>query len=142
MVKQVTLVDASYTPKQDKRYYGYKGHIAAEAATGMMHRAEYTSAKVYDSQVFKVFDDGRTPMSADKAYWSRSRHPKLGGRSLLQQGYQLLHPIARACNQVIARIRGRIEKTFAYFKRVLGSRRVRYRGVSRGLLELQLKSIC
>ena len=166
MVRKVTLVDASliqaqtkgpkkgeealekeasYTVKNDQVHYGYKAHVGSEAATGMIHKAEYTTAKLHDSQVFESLDPGDVPIAADKAYWSKARHASLGKRSYLQIRGRKNHPLChleRAYNKQVGRIRGRIEKIFGHFKRNLGYRRARYRGLSPGLLELQLKSLC
>jgi transposase, IS5 family len=166
MVNKVTLVDASlieaqtkrpskgkdaiekeasYTVKNEKVHYGYKAHIASEAATGMIKKAEYTTAKVHDSQVFENFDDGKTPIAADKAYWSEARNKQLGERSYLQirgKRNKNLCEIEKAYNKQVSKIRSRIEKIFGYMKRSLGYGRSRYRGLSPGLLELQMKSIC
>jgi IS5 family transposase len=166
MVRKVTLVDAtliaastkgpskgdkavdeeaSYTVKNKKLHYGYKAHVSTEAATGMIQKVEYTTAKVHDSQVFEQLDTGDVPVSADKAYWSRERNEALGNRSYLMirgRRNKPLNEVELSYNKQVSRIRGRIEKTFGYFKRTLGFRRTRYRGLCRGLLELQMKSIC
>ncbi len=166
MVRKVTLVDAtlieastkgpskeekpleeeaSYTVKNKKVHFGYKAHVSTEAATGMIQKVEYTTAKVHDSQVFEQLDTGDVPISADKAYWSKERDEALGNRSYLMIRGRRNNPLNEAetsYNKQVSRIRGRIEKTFGYFKRTLGFRRARYRGICRGLLELQMKSIC
>lgn len=166
MVRKVTLVDAtlveastrgpakgdkaledeaSYTVKNDKVHYGYKAHVSTEAVTGMIQKVEYTTAKVHDSQVFEQLDTGDVPISADKAYWSKARDEALGERSYLMIRGRRNKPLNEAeisYNKQVSRIRGRIEKTFGYFKRTLGFRRARYRGICRGLLELHMKSIC
>lgn len=166
MVRKVTLVDAtlieastkgpskeekpleeeaSYTVKNKKVHFGYKAHVSTEAATGMIQKVEYTTAKVHDSQVFVQLDTGDVPISADKAYWSKERDEALGNRSYLMIRGRRNNPLNEAetsYNKQASRIRGRIEKTFGYFKRTLGFRRARYRGICRGLLELQMKSIC
>lgn len=137
--------DASYTIKNDKVHYGYKAHVASEAATGMIDKVEYTTARVHDSQVFEQLDPGDVPVAADKAYWSKARDARLGKRSFLQIRGRRNHPLneeQKAYNKQVARLRSRIEKIFGYFKRTLGYRRTRYRGLSPGMLELQLKSIC
>jgi IS5 family transposase len=166
MVRKVTLVDAtlieastkgpskgekpleeeaSYTVKNKKVHFGYKAHVSTEAATGMIQKVEYTTAKVHDSQVFEQLDTGDVPISADKAYWSKERDEALGNRSYLMirgRRNNPLNEVETLYNKQVSRIRGRIEKTFGYFKRTLGFRRARYRGICRGLLELQMKSIC
>lgn len=166
MVRKVTLVDAtlikaatkgpakgeksleeeaSYTVKNNEVHYGYKAHIASEAATDMIQNVEYTTAKVHDSQVFEKLDPGDVPISADKAYYSKERDQSLGNRSYLMikgRRNKPLNDAEIAYNKQVSRIRGRIEKIFGHFKRTLGFRRARYRGLCRGLLELQIKSIC
>lgn len=166
MVRRVTLIDAtlieaatkspskgdkgleeeaSYTVKNNEVHYGYKAHVSCEAATGMIQKVEYTTAKVHDSQVFEKLDTGEVPVSADKAYWSQARDEALGDRSYLMIRGRRNNPLTeeeKSYNKQVSRIRGRIEKIFGYFKRTLGYRRARYRGLSPGVFELQIKSIC
>lgn len=137
--------DASYTVKNKKIHYGYKAHISTEALTGIIQKVEYTTAKVHDSQIFEQLDTGDVPISADKAYWSKERDEALGDRSYLMIRGRRNKPLNEeeiSYNKQASKIRGKIEKTFGYFKRTLGFRKARYRGKNKGLLELQIKSIC
>lgn len=143
--KNVLENEASYTVKNSKIYYGYKAHVSSEAVTGLIQKVQYTTAKLHDSQVFEQLDTGDVPVAADKAYWSQARDKALGERSYLMIRGQRNKPLSeeeKSYNKLISRIRGRIEKIFGYFKRTLGFRRSRYRGLSPGRLELELKSIC
>ena len=137
--------EASYTVKNNEVRYGYKAHVSSEATTGLIQKAVLTTAKVHDSQVFEVLDDGETPIAADKAYYSKAREERLGTRSyLMKKGVRgrALCELELAYNKAVSRVRARIEKIFGYWKRTLGYRQVRYRGLSPGRLELELKSIC
>lgn len=137
--------DAAWTKKKEKLHHGYKAHVACEAATHLIRGVEYTSGNVHDSRVFDEFDDGEHPMAADKAYYSKEREARLGERSYLMRRGARNRPLSdeeHEYNKMIGRIRGRIEKIFGHWKRSMGYRRTRYRGLSPGRLELELKSIC
>jgi IS5 family transposase len=43
-------LDASFTVKNDKTYFGYKAHLAVDEASGIARQAEMTSADLHDSQ--------------------------------------------------------------------------------------------
>ncbi len=137
--------EASYTVKKDEIHYGYKAHIASEAATDLIQKVTYTTAKTHDSQEFEALDDGKSPVAADKAYYSKERAEKLGARNYLMirgKRNQPLGELEVAYNKAVSRVRSRVEKIFGHWKRNLGYRRARYRGLSPGRLELELKSIC
>ena len=54
------------------------------------------------------------------------------------------HPLSeeqRADNRLMAAVRAGIEKIFGHWQRVLGRRRMRYVGLLKSTLELQLKSV-
>lgn len=137
--------DASFTVKNKQVHHGYKAHVSCEAATHLINNVEYTTAKVHDSQLFEALDDGVCPIAADKAYYSKAREARLGKRSYLMRRGARNRPLSeleKDYNKTVGRIRGRIEKIFGYWKRCLGYERTRYRGLSPGRLELELKSIC
>jgi len=162
MVKSVTLVDATivesarrkptqaertegtqgdpeagYATKGGRAYYGFKAHVAADEEHTLIRTAELTAANVHDSRKFKDVCPADTEMAiADKAYSSAEHEAWLAARRD--------HPLSAEQQEVngwLAAARAGIEKIFGHWKRVLGWRRMRYTGLPKGTLELQLKSV-
>jgi len=66
--------DARMTKKGKRVYYGYKGYIGVDRATGLIHHASFTPANVHDSQELDNLLTGREEaIFADKAYDSAVR---------------------------------------------------------------------
>ena len=82
-----------------------------------------------------------------KAYASAAHETWLRERGILSglmQPARRNHPLnapQRELNRVLAALRAGVEKIFGHWKRVLGWRRLRYTGLRKGALELQLKSV-
>jgi IS5 family transposase len=140
--------DADYTVKAGQPHYGYKAHVAADAAHTLIRQAELSSASVHDSQRFEAVVAGdEKVVVADKAYWSEARTRWLERRGvrngILRRGRrgQRLHPLVQRLNRLLSGIRCRIEKVFGHWKRSVGYRRVRYVGWARNRLELEFKCI-
>jgi IS5 family transposase len=64
-------VDARWTSKNNKHYYGYKNHIKVDKRSKLITKARVTSAEVHDSQVIQELidktDQGHL-LCADSAY--------------------------------------------------------------------------
>ena len=140
--------DASYTSRGGKAYYGYKAHVAADADNGLVRKATLTGASVHDSQMFEeVLPKDQKYVFADKAYASQARDEALAARGIASRiaykGYRNRPLKARhiRANRCFASIRSRIEKIFGHWKRNVGYRRVRYLGLLKNQLELQLRCI-
>lgn len=66
-------VDARWTQKHGKSYFGYKNHVSVDRRHKLVRRYGVTDAAVHDSQVFaKLLDRGNTSSKvwADSAYRS------------------------------------------------------------------------
>ena len=46
----IGVVKRTMIKKGKKVYYGYKGHIGVDRATGLIHHASFTAANLHDSQ--------------------------------------------------------------------------------------------
>jgi IS5 family transposase len=80
-------VDARWTKKHGKSYYGYKLHANTDRRWGFIRQYEVTAANVHDSQHFEtILDPGNTSRTirADSAYADRAREAELK-----QQGYRV-----------------------------------------------------
>lgn len=134
--------DASHTKKGNKHYYGYKGHISVDQGSGIIRKQSFTSACVHDSQqTEKLICGDEQSVFADKAYANDELK-----RSFRKQGlyYGILdkgrrnRPLSqkqKKANRYKSRIRNAVERPFAWFKRVLGYRMVRYVNLRRNALQ-------
>ena len=140
--------EATYATKGGKAYYGFKAHIAADEEHTLIRAAELTTASTHDTRKFQDVCPADTRAAiADKAYASAAHETWLRERGILSglmQPARRNHPLnapQRELNRVLAALRAGVEKIFGHWKRVLGWRRLRYTGLRKGALELQLKSV-
>lgn len=80
-------VDARWTRKHGKNYYGYKLHANTDRRWGFIRQHAVTTASVHDSQRFEtLLDPGNTSatLRADSAYADRQREA-----DLKRQGYRV-----------------------------------------------------
>lgn len=141
--------DADWTLKGGKSYFGYKAHLGVDQGSGLIRRAELTSAKVYESEVADALICGdEAAVYADKAYEKRGRRLRLKAAGvkdrIMHRGHkhQSALPHWQAVrNKLISPIRSAVERVFGTFKRGYGYRRVRYRGLLANLVELRLLCI-
>jgi IS5 family transposase len=141
--------DADWTRKGGKTWFGYKAHLGVDEGSGLIRRAELTSAKINESQVADslICGDERA-VYADKAYEHKDRRRRLKAAGVKDRIMHRSHKHQaglphwqRVRNKLISPIRSAIERTFGTFKRSYGYRRVRYRGERANLLQLRLLCI-
>lgn len=126
---------------------GYKAHVAADEAGGIVRRVAVTPANVADLTGAAAVV-GRHPgrLWADAAYDSRELRAQVrrrGGepriaRHVHRRSRPALNAAKRAWNAAIGRVRGRIEKIFGTAKRSYGLARARYLGRRRVSLQVHL----
>jgi len=78
-------VDARWTKKHGRAFYGYKLHANTDRRWGFIRRHDVTAAQVHDSQRFETLLDPsntRRRICADSAYANRERETRLR-----EQGY-------------------------------------------------------
>jgi IS5 family transposase len=145
--------DADFTGAGGRAHYGYKLHIAQDAASGLITRHWVSPASTGDVQIFTALLEGtEREVLADKGYHSAAHRRWLrdhGVHSSIMYRAARAHPLSAwkiRRNKSIARVRGRIETAFATLKRYLGCGRMRYRGLERcyeqmtwGILAFNLK---
>lgn len=134
--------EASSVTRGNKHLFGYKGHIALDQGSEIIRKQCFTSACVHDSQqTAELFCGDEQAVYADKAY----ANDKLK-RSCRERGvyYGILDKARRnrpltqkqkELNRHKSRIRRAVERPFAWFKRVLGYRLVRYVNLRRNALQ-------
>ena len=85
--------DATFTQRQGKPTYGYKGHIGVDADTTVIHSVEFTPAHIHDSNKFDdlIRGDERIIL-ADKGYANKQRKKTLREHrircGILDKGYR------------------------------------------------------
>lgn len=133
LVKSQTDPDAGWTRRGRRRFFGYKAHVGVDQGSGLIRRAEFTSAAVNDTLMGdRLIAGDERAIYADKAYDAHARRKQLRQRGIkyrVQRRANKHHPLSRRDtrrNLLIGRIRGRVETVWAYMKRIWGYRRVRY----------------
>jgi IS5 family transposase len=139
--------DWTYRKGGGGSHFGYKMHVAVDQGSGLVRKALLTSAKVNDSEVADelICGDEQT-VYADKAYDSAARRQlleQLGiGDGIMRRARwgTARNPDSElvARNARLSPIRSAVERSFAAIKQWYGYRRVRYRGLARNALQLQL----
>ena len=141
-------VQASYTRKNDRSYYGYKAHVSSDGEHQLIRHAVISTAKVQDAHVFEqVAPKDTEKIYADKAYdtkenqaWLREHGIENG---ILKKGAHHIKLTAEdvEANRQKGLVRRHIERVFGQLKQWQNYRRVRYLGLARNQLELTLKAV-
>ena len=141
--------DADWTRKEGRSYFGYKAHIAVDEGSGLIRRAELTSARISDSEKAEelVCGDERA-VYADRGYESKERRKRLKAAGIKDRIMHRNHKHRPALphwqavrNRLIAPIRAAVERVFGTFKRGYGYRRVRYTRLDANRLHLRFLCI-
>lgn len=140
--------DADFTTKRGKPYYGYKGHIAIDEESEIIKKVEFTKASVHDSVMFDhLIDYTEKAVFADKGYANKQRRKNLERKEIfdgiLSKGYRnkSLTMAEKKLNRMLSTIRNKVERPFAYMKRILGYHRCSYYDYKRNRFEFFLKAI-
>lgn len=142
-------VDARWTRKHGKTYYGYKNHISIDREHKLVRHFEVTHAAVHDSQVFDVLLDTSNTSAdlwADSAYRSEEREADLkaqGYRSHIQTKGIAKKPLserAQKANHRRAKVRVRVEHVFAA-QTAMGGMLVRTIGFARARVKIAMMNI-
>ena len=137
--------DAGWTKKNGKSRFGYKAHVAVDQDSALVRQAVMTPADVHDSvQADDLVQGDEDAVYADKAYDDAARRERLKARGIAPRimykakRNKPLKPWQVWFNKAAAPIRAGVERVFGTMKRVYGYRRVRYRGLARNNVQLQL----
>jgi IS5 family transposase len=119
-------MDADWTEKGGKRYFGYKNHVTVDKETKIITNFEVTPASVTDREIGEEFIDEMQEVEeiyADKGYPSKRIDEKLAvkgiANKIMSKGSRnvKLSEEAEVRNKTISRIRCRVEHIFGYIKR-------------------------
>lgn len=140
-------VDARWTKKHGKSYFGYKVSANADKRYKLVRKIKVSTASEHDTLHFEdVLDPANTNRNilADKGYVNGEREARLsrqGWRMHIQRKGSKDKPISEAQqrrNHRIARTRARVEHVFAGLAQ-LGGKAVRSIGLPRATLHLHWK---
>ena len=143
-------LDARWTKKHGKSFYGYKNHISADRRHKLVRRYAVTDAAVHDSQVIgSVRDEDNTAggVWADKAYRSEEIEGELeaaGLRSkILRKGHRgkKLTKREQQGNRTKSKVRARVEHVFGAQANDMGGTLVRSIGLTRARAHIGMKNL-
>lgn len=145
-------LDAKWTIKAKKPYYGYKLHMSTDAERGFILGGHVTAANRADTkELMAVVSESKTPKGsmvlADKGYASNENRCDLEDLHITDgimykaaKGRKLTEP-ERLMNRVISGIRGKVERAFGTLKKDYGFQRTRYLGMAKVKLEFLLNAM-
>lgn len=143
-------LDAAWTKKHGKSYYGYKLSVCVDRKHKLIRRLKTDTASTHDSQHFEaLLDSGNTcrDVYADRGYASKEREEMLqakGYRPQIQRKAKPHRPLPKrqkARNTRIARVRARVEHVFAAIEH-MGGKMIRTIGQARADFALTLMAAC
>lgn len=143
-------IDARWTKKRGKSFYGYKNHVNVDAKHKFIRAYEVTDASVHDSQVFDDLLDGDTSRDcyADSAYRSEKTESELKERGITSQICERGtrgHPLneqPKEANREKSKVRARAEHVFGAQEMAPGGRLVRTIGSARAKVKIALQNFC
>jgi len=129
--------EMSSTRKNNKWYFGAKGHIGVQAqGKPVIHSVEFGTAKEHDkTRMTGLFHGEETAIFGDSAYGNQEE--KRGSRALdLYYGISdrgardhPLSPSQKKRNRKLSGLRAKVEHPFRVIKEQWGHRKLRYRGL-------------
>jgi IS5 family transposase len=143
-------VDARWTKKNGKNFFGYKNHIAIDAKHKLIRDYAVTDAAVHDSQVFEELldeDNSSRDIWADSAYRAEERLAALKKKRyrehLQRKGYRhrKLTEREKQGNRTRAKIRARIEHVFGVQAQKAGNLLLRTIGIFRARAKIGLRNL-
>src|SRR4029450_1454886 len=143
-------VDARWTKKHGKSYFGYKNHVTIDRKHKLMRRYTVTNAAVHDSQTLDDLLDPHNTASdgwADTAYRSKESEKRLaekGLRSRIHRRASKGKPLsqrAQEANRRRSKVRSRVEHVFTHQHTSMGGKIVRTIGLVRAKAKIGLVNL-
>jgi transposase, IS5 family len=142
-------VDARWTKKNNKSYFGYKHHVIVDAKSKLIEDYEVTKASVHDSvtapDLLKRLED-ESEISADSAYNSDPIRDTIEEKKLkaniCKKGARN-HPLMeedKSYNKVVSKVRARVEHVFGDIEKI-GGDYIRSIGKRRAEVQIFLVSL-
>jgi transposase, IS5 family len=143
-------VEARWTKKNGKSYFGYKDHLNIDVDYGLIRQHSVTDAALHDSlELDSVldWDNADDQVWADSAYRSEDIEIKLaleGYESQIHEKGARNHPLSeaqKAANQEKSQTRAKVEHVFGYWVTSMGGKLVRCIGLERVTAYLGLRDL-
>lgn len=142
-------VDARWTMKYGKTFFGYKNHVSVDVKYKLIRGYAVTDAAVHDSNVFEelLTDNTSRNIWADSAYRSEKRLARLhedGFREHIQRKGSRHHKLTEGeqqGNKTRSRIRSRIEHVFGVQAQKAGNLILRTIGIARARAKIGLRNL-
>jgi len=143
-------VDARWTKKNGKTFFGYKNHIIVDVKHKLIRNYDVTDASVHDSNVFEDLLDEKNSSRdvwADSAYRSQEKLDELEKRRfrehLQRKGCRnkKLTEREKQGNHTRSKVRSRVEHIFGVQAQRAGNLLLRTIGVVRGKAKIGLRNL-
>ena len=143
-------VEARWTRKNGKSFFGYKNHIDVDAEHKLIRTFAVTPANVHDSQVLDGLVD---PENEDPGMWADSAYRSEETEAVLEQaGYeshicekgqagQPLSAEQEARNRKRSKVRSRVEHVFGFQQNSMGGKLIRTIGLARAEVKIGLMNM-
>lgn len=137
--------DAGFTKKNGKTFHGYKAHVGSDTKGHFIEDVIVTSATTHDNEAFDDLVKNETnAVFADKAYIDKEKKRDFRKRGIFwgvldraSRGHALSHKQQKDNNRKSS-VRSRGEHPFAWIKRTMHFREVRFRGLRKNTFHITL----
>ena len=142
-------VNARWTKKNGKSFYGYKNHVSVDVKHKLIRSYAVTDAALHDSNVFEqlLADNTSKDVWADSAYRSVERLERLaqdGFREHIQRKGNRNRPLTpreQEGNKTRSKIRSRIEHIFGVQAQRAGNLLLRTIGIARARVKIGFRNL-
>ena len=143
-------VDARWTKKNGKSYYGYKDHVKADEKSKLIDTYTVTDASVHDSQETEPLlteEDKGQSLHADSAYSGEPVAQVVEKKEMVnhihEKGYRN-HPLTegqKANNKIKSKTRVRVEHVFGFIENSMNGSFIRTIGIKRATAVIGLMNL-
>lgn len=141
-------LDARWTKKNQRTYYGYKNHVKVDAKDKLILKAVVTPANVHDSQALEsLIEENDKMLWADSAYSSEAINKSLDEKKMeyyINEKGRRGHPLnekQKASNRSKSKIRSRVEHVFGHMRGSMKALYQRYIGLQRNEATLKMTNL-
>jgi len=144
-------LDADWTKKNNKTYFGYKNHISADNGSKLITFYRITQASVHDSQMMEDLlagNESGQPVFADSAYTGPNCENAIKAAGMENLTHEKGHrnkPLTDKQikeNSIKSKTRARVEHVFGYqWVNLNAAQYIRYIGIDRCALAIGLRNI-
>lgn len=143
-------VEAKWTKKNGRSYFGYKNHISIDAEYGFIRDYEVTTASVHDSKVLgKILDmdNEADEVWGDSAYRSEDIEwvlEKIGFESKIHERSYRNSELTESqvsSNREKSRVRAKVEHVFGHVVMCMRGKQIRSIGLGRAAVNIGLKNL-